>query len=119
MGILEFFFKDAVRKKECPLKPLCLQTKRCMEISNPQQAVIKQKEEELLNKIRTGIEESRKNREEYKFSVSKIVKLTKEGILKLEEKIYTEQSSSVHTAQKDTSKDFYNQYAMGQFVVSL
>ena len=119
MGILEFIFKGAIKDKKEAKAPVCLNTNRSMPATNPQEIELKKREEELLSKIRADIEHSRKYREKQINSVSKILKLTKEGVLKLEDQIYTEQYSNLHTIQKDTSKDFYKQYSMGQFVVSL
>lgn len=120
MNFLELFFKDAIKSKQnYIIQPVQLQTKRAMKTTNPQEIEISKKEEELLNKIRMGIEESRTKRKDANTSMTTLVKLTKEGVMKLEEKIYTEQAKSLHTIEKDTSKDFYKQYSTGQFVVSL
>lgn len=121
MGLLELLFKDAVTKKQGAIKPIQLQTKRNIQMSNPSDAELKKKEEELLNRIRTGIKLSRKCRQEYKFSASRMVKLTKEGLLKLEEQIYATQNDTcqIKSLEKEPDDDFYRHYSLGQFVVSL
>lgn len=119
MGFLEVIFKGAITQKSNKAEFVQIQTSRKMTEADPIEIEAKRKETELLNKIRSDIETSRHRRQKYKNSFSAVLKLTKEGVVQLEEKIYKNTSNDIHIINEDSTKDFYKQYATGVFVVSL
>ena len=80
----------------------------------------KKKEEELLNKIKSGLENLKMHREnKTELYFSPVLKYLHDETLKLEEKIKPEVNDSLTANGKYRELNFENQYALGQFVVSL
>ena len=77
-------------------------------------------EEELLNKIKSGLENLKMHREnKTELYFSPVLKYLHDETLKLEEKIKPDMNDSLTANGKYRELSFENQYALGQFVVSL
>ncbi len=122
MKLLEFIFKDAIKDKKHATPVIAAKkTAGTGKTNFRRQSEIQaeKSEEELLNKIRTGIEAARMNKSKDPSSITSVIKLTKEGVMQLEEKMYAQRSENIRILGEDTSHDFYLQYTTGNFVVSL
>ncbi|MDO5436726.1 MAG: hypothetical protein Q4F80_00825 [bacterium] len=118
MGILEFIFRGAIKEKSS-FSPIKVQTSRKMREVSLEEIETKKKEDELLKRIKNNIESAREKRQSYATEVSSILKLTKEGVLKLEEKICTNDNIHVKLVENDRKTGFYDQYTKGSFVVPI
>lgn len=124
MNFLELFFKKTDKKKTdsaAVKNQKALQTSRKpVQLMSVEDIEAKKKEEELLNKIRSGLENIKHQRENStKTYFAPILKYINDETIRLEEQIKTESKNAPQFKTDYNECGFYNQYTLGQFVVSL
>ena len=122
MKLFTELFKSGKKKKTtAPNTSIRLYTSRKPKVElSIEEIEAKKKEEELLNKIKSGLENLKMHREnKTELYFSPVLKYLHDETLKLEEKIKPEVNDSLTANGKYRELSFENQYALGQFVVSL
>ncbi|HIS53629.1 TPA: hypothetical protein IAA82_01585 [Candidatus Galligastranaerophilus gallistercoris] len=122
MKLFTELFKGGKKKKTtAPNTSIRLYTSRKPKVElSIEEIEAKKKEEELLNKIKSGLENLKMHREnKTELYFSPVLKYLHDETLKLEEKIKPEVNDSLTANGKYRELSFENQYALGQFVVSL
>ena len=122
MKLFTELFKGREKKKTtAPNTSIRLHTSRKPKVElSIEEIEAKKKEEELLNKIKSGLENLKMHREnKTELYFSPVLKYLHDETLKLEEKIKPDMNDSLTANGKYRELSFENQYALGQFVVSL